>query len=110
MSQMQQQRYPGHRVPTISASITANQKPTNNARFMSDMVEMFFVTIMYQTTDCYFNVRQLIEIRTPSLNVCKSIPMTCPQKYKSLGKYSCRGRARNTNTLREIRVLILLSS
>ena len=46
----------------------------------------------------------------PSLNVCQSIPRACLQKYKSLGKYSCHVRARNTNTLREIWVLILLSS
>src|SRR5919107_5441116 len=46
----------------------------------------------------------------PSLNVCQSIPRACLQKYKSLGKYSCHARARNTNTLREIWVLILLSS
>jgi hypothetical protein len=46
----------------------------------------------------------------PSLNVCQSISRACLQKYKSLGKYSCHVRARNTNTLREIWVLILLSS
>ena len=59
----------------------------------------------------YLNSTSITDSDDPtSLNVCQSIPSACPQKYKSLVKYSCHERARNTNTLREIWVLILLSS